>query len=151
MGDSPHLSLGHADHGDVGDRRVAHQHVLHLGGIDVLAPGHDHVLDPVVDVEVAVGVEVADVAGTEPPVLVDRLARRLRVVPVALHHLLAAHEDLPRDFGFDDVGTGHHVDDAQLDAGSGQATRTEAVRSRPVEVVVGGGRWVIAPVVSVSP
>ena len=34
---SPHRSSGHADHRDVGDRRVAHQDVLDLGRVDVLA------------------------------------------------------------------------------------------------------------------
>jgi hypothetical protein len=41
---------------------VLGQHALDLGRVDVLATADDHVLDPVGDVEVAVGVEVSAVA-----------------------------------------------------------------------------------------
>ena len=65
---SPHLLVGNADHRHVGDRRMAEQRVLDFGRIDVLAAGDDHVLHAVVDVEVAVRVEIAGVAGVEPAV-----------------------------------------------------------------------------------
>ena len=68
LGVSPHCSLRHADHGHVGHGRVGHEHVLDLGRVDVLAARHDHVLHPVVDVDVAVVVEVAGVARAEPAV-----------------------------------------------------------------------------------
>ena len=51
--------------------------VLDLGGVDVLAAGDDHVLQPVGDVEVAVGVEVAEVARAEPAVGGERGGRRI--------------------------------------------------------------------------
>jgi hypothetical protein len=46
--------VGDADHGGFGDIRVIADRALDFGGIDVLAAGDDHVLDAVVDVEVAV-------------------------------------------------------------------------------------------------
>ena len=61
---SPHVVVRDADDGDVADVLVGHQHVLDLGRVDVLAAGDDHVLHAVVQVDVAVVVEVAGVAGT---------------------------------------------------------------------------------------
>ena len=58
--------VGAADHRGLDHRVVLVEHPLHLGAGDVLAAGHDHVLEPVDDVEVAVVVEHADVAGVEP-------------------------------------------------------------------------------------
>ena len=63
--------VGHADDGGIGHRRVGEQGVLHLGRVDVLAAGHDHVLDPVVQEQVAVLAQPPGVAGAEPPVLVE--------------------------------------------------------------------------------
>src|SRR5205807_1382914 len=51
---------------------VLEEHVLHVGGGDVLAAPDDEVLQPAGDEQVAVGVEVAEVAGVDPAVLVDR-------------------------------------------------------------------------------
>ena len=42
----------------------------------------------------AVGVDLGDVAGVQPAVSVDRLGGPLRIVAVAEHHELAAHEQL---------------------------------------------------------
>src|SRR3546814_2909573 len=49
-----------ADHRDLLHRRVAEDRAFDLGRIDILAAGDDHVLYPVVDEEIAVGVEIAD-------------------------------------------------------------------------------------------
>ena len=51
------------------------QRLLDLGRVDVEAAGDVHVLEPVGDRQVAVLVERADVAGVQPAVGVDRLAR----------------------------------------------------------------------------
>src|SRR2546426_354083 len=80
------------------DRALAHrivlvQHALDLGARDVLAARHDHVLEPVDDVEVAVFVDDADVAGVEPAAR-ERGASRVGVAPVALEHLRPAQYDL---------------------------------------------------------
>ena len=61
------------------------ERVLDLARVDAVAAAQDHVLDAVDEVQIAVGVEVADVAGAEPAVG-ERLARRLGVAPVAAHH-----------------------------------------------------------------
>ena len=54
---------------------MAHQHLLDLGGSDVLAAGDDHVAEAVVDVEEAVVVDAAEVAGVQPAVLVGAARR----------------------------------------------------------------------------
>ena len=59
---------------DVG---VRDQRLLDLGGIDVDAARHDHVLDAIGDEEEAVLVEVADVAGAIEAVAEHVVAERL--------------------------------------------------------------------------
>ena len=56
------LVVGDAEDGDVGDRRVVDQHRLDLGRVDVHAARDDHVDLAVAQEQVAVVVEVADVA-----------------------------------------------------------------------------------------
>src|SRR5258707_716079 len=46
--------VGHADHGDFGHVRMVADRAFAFGGIDILAAGDDHVLDAVVDIEIAV-------------------------------------------------------------------------------------------------
>ena len=67
------LVVRDAEHGDVGDLRVRDQHVLGLLRVDVDAARDDHVGLAVGQVEVAVLVEVADVADRRPAVLVARV------------------------------------------------------------------------------
>ena len=64
-GRSPHLP-GHADHRGLERRPGGQQRVLHLDRRDVLAAGDDDVLGPVAELDVAVGVHDAEVAGVEP-------------------------------------------------------------------------------------
>ena len=85
--------MGHADDGGVGDAGMLDEAVLDLDAVDVLAAADDHVLGPVGDEQVAVVVEVADVAGVQPAVD-DRRRRRLGLVPVARHDDRALDEDL---------------------------------------------------------
>ena len=77
---SPHFSLGHADHRDLGDGRVREEHVLDLDRGDVLAAGDDDVLLAVADREVAVVADHAAVAGVEPAVD-ERLLASPRAAP----------------------------------------------------------------------
>ena len=70
-----------ADHRDLRDRRVRRDRVLDLDGVHVLAAGDDHVLHPVDEEQVAVGVEVAGVAGVVPAAA-ERVGGRLGLVPV---------------------------------------------------------------------
>ena len=97
-GDERHGHLAPAlvrrgDDGDLGDRVVRGDRLLDLDRGDVLAARDDHVLEAVAQLDVAVLVHDAEVAGVEPAAL-ERLARRLLVVEVAHHHVVAAHDDL---------------------------------------------------------
>ena len=137
-------AVGTPDHSGRRDRGVRQQHVLHVAGVDVEATPDDEVLDPVHDVEVAVGIEVADVAGVHPP-LAHRQCGGLRVLPVALHHPGRPDAHLA---GL----TGRHrlaelVDDAQLDAGKRQP---HAAGTRCVVRVHGGGRGHLGAAVAVA-
>src|SRR3954452_8226128 len=81
------------DHRRLQDRMVLVQHPLDLGAGDVLSAGHDHVLEPIDDEQVAVLVAHADVAGVEPASGEGGGGRGL-VAPVALEHLRPPHDDL---------------------------------------------------------
>ena len=85
--------VGTADDGGLDHRLVLVEHPLDLGAGDVLAAGDDHVLEPIDDVDVAVVVLHADVAGVEPAAG-ERRRRGLGIAPVALEHLRAAEDDL---------------------------------------------------------
>ncbi len=99
------------------------EHALDLGRVDVLAARYDHVLHPVVDVEEAVGIEIAGVAGVEPTVA-DALRIGLVALPVPLHHQRAADQDLP-DFVGGALFAGR-TDDAQVAAEYRLAAGAEA-------------------------
>src|SRR4030095_11044494 len=84
--------------GDGDDRALEHRgmprhRLLHLDRGDVLAARDDDVLLPVAQLDVAVGVPDADVAGVEPAAA-ERFRRRLGIVEVALGHVIADHDDL---------------------------------------------------------
>src|SRR4029450_3442633 len=125
--------VGHAYHRDVGPGGMAEQGPPDLGGIDVLAARHDHVLHAVVDVEVALVVEVARVAGEEP-VALEGAPGGVGKVPVAAHDLPRAHGDLA------DLARRHVLavvsDDAQLHTFLGVAAGQELLDV--ARVVIGG-------------
>ena len=87
------LLVGAGDHRRFHDGRVFVEGVFHFDGGDVLATGDDDVLQTVLDLHVAVGVADSKVAGVEPAAG-KGLGSRLRIFQVALHHGVAAHEDL---------------------------------------------------------
>ncbi|MNG93656.1 hypothetical protein D3C79_526310 [compost metagenome] len=68
------------------------QGVLDLDGGDVLATGNDDVLEPVLDLDIAVGMPHGQVAGVEPAAT-EGFGGGFRVFQVTLHHRVAAHED----------------------------------------------------------
>ena len=68
--------VGDADDRGIRDLRVREQQCLQLGRRHLEALVLDQLLEPVDDVEVPVGVDVADVAGVQPAVVVDRLLGR---------------------------------------------------------------------------
>src|SRR6516165_4650009 len=87
------LLVGQAD-----DRHLAHtgdadHDALDLRRVDVLAAGDDHVLQTILDVEITLFVDLADIAGAEPTV-VESVARGIRAVPVFLEEEVGLDHDL---------------------------------------------------------
>ena len=74
-------------------RRMSDHRLLHLDRRDVLATRDDHVLRPVPQLHVPVGVNDREVARVQPPAR-ERLRRGLRIAVVALHHGVPPHHDL---------------------------------------------------------
>jgi hypothetical protein len=72
---------------------VLEQNLLDLARIDVRAAGDDHVLGTVLQRQIAVGVEGAEVAGVQEAAL-ERGRARLGVPPIARHDDIAADENL---------------------------------------------------------
>ena len=69
---------------------VAHEHVLDLGGGDVLAAADDRVVGPPLDEEVALAVDPTPVTGREPALVVDH-----RALVVLAGDLLTPQEHQP--------------------------------------------------------
>ncbi len=67
--------------------------ILHLGRVNVLSSGDEHVLLAFHNVEVAVLVHSGQVARVKPPAC-KCLFCGLRPVPVTLHHVRATHDQL---------------------------------------------------------
>src|SRR4051794_9889809 len=112
-GTRPLLQAGvrHSDDRDPHDGGVLVQDVLHIGDRDVLSAADDHVLRPAGDVQVALGVDLREVAGVEP-VAVEAGPGHLQSLGVAHEEERAAHLQpplLPRG----QVAAGE-VDDADL-------------------------------------
>ncbi|SKU05069.1 Uncharacterised protein [Mycobacteroides abscessus subsp. abscessus] len=84
--------VGYPDDGDIGHTVEAHQHLFDLGGVHVESAADVHVLEPVGDGQVSACVELADVTGVQPAVVVDGLGGGLRIVEVTLHHVGAAQQ-----------------------------------------------------------
>ena len=85
----------------------------------------DHVLEDLDPIVSAVGyeqasafVEVADVAGMQPATA-ERIVRRLRISPVALHHQVRPGDDLAHLAGSQPSVV--VIDDPDLDIGSGDS------------------------------
>jgi len=83
--------VGYSDDRAARHGGVAGQRVLHLGRVHVATVDHDHVLEPVDQVEVAGLVEVAGVAGVQPPAA-QRLGGLRGPVPVPAHQPAAQHD-----------------------------------------------------------
>src|SRR3984893_17997830 len=64
---------------------VREQDFLDFARIDIGAAGNDHVLGAILQREVALGIEDADIAGVQPTAFERRLTR-LRISPIARHH-----------------------------------------------------------------
>ena len=79
--------VGDTDHGDLIDIRMQRQAALDLDRRDVLAAGDDHVVDAAGDEQVAVGIDVAGVAG-KVPALAQRLGVGFGTPPVTFESLV---------------------------------------------------------------
>src|SRR6516165_10032051 len=82
----------HADHGDLAHSGAASERVFDFSGIDVLPTGDNQILDAVVNIEVAIIVEIAGIAGAQPAIRY-RLRGRILLTPVLLHEIVTAHGD----------------------------------------------------------
>ena len=114
--------VGHAEDRDLEHRGVRSEGILDLERVHVLAAGDDHVLGSIEQVEVVLVVDVADVTRAVPAVDERRLGR-LRVLPVADHHVRPSDDDLAGDARRARVAVG--VDDAHLDTHDLLADRPE--------------------------
>ena len=98
---------------------MGHRGVLEIDRADPFAAGLDHVLGPVGDLDVAIGVEPGDVAGRKPAVGVEHIAALAAEIaggdPRAAHLQVAGLTAAGRDFG------PILADNAQLDAAHGAA------------------------------
>src|SRR3546814_7686591 len=66
---------------------------LDFGGVDILAAADDHVLDPVADEEIALGVEIAGVARQEEAIRGEHLRAFFGALPIAGHRRAAPDPD----------------------------------------------------------
>ena len=104
-GEFPHHFLVRHDQGDqmrpavAANQRLAHLALQEQHAFDarwrhiVSARIDDHVLLAVGDLQIALGIDLADVAGVQPPVA-QCLGGCLGIFPVAAHDQIAAHQDL---------------------------------------------------------
>src|ERR1700722_6317080 len=124
--------IGNPDNGDICDVRMMKERVLDFSGIDILSARHDHLLDAVVDVEIALLVEISRIARVQPAVDNGPGGNGL-ILPIALRH------DWPPDNHFADFarladGAGR-ADDAHVGARNRTPAREQLV---PVSVVIVG-------------
>lgn len=72
--------------------------IFKLGGIDIVAAGHDHPLDALFEIDEAVGIHIAEISGMEPSVAVGMYAESIRIllgsVEVTYHNGRAPQADL---------------------------------------------------------
>ncbi|MET3365119.1 hypothetical protein ABIF60_006514 [Bradyrhizobium japonicum] len=85
--------MRHREHASLQHGRMAEQDLFHLERRDLLPAAVDDVLDAADDEEIAVSVEIAEIAGPEPAVAEGGLCRRL-VVVIAAAHVRSAQHDL---------------------------------------------------------
>ena len=85
--------MGATDHSGLKNGGVLIEHALDFGAGDVLAARHDHVLESIDNVEIAVGVASSNVSGMEPTAG-EGGGGGLRIAPIAFEHLGTAYDDL---------------------------------------------------------
>ena len=80
---SPMSVVGDTEDRDLLHRRMSVGDVLDLDGGDVLSAADDDFLDPTGDVQEPIGVDVAQVAGAEPPVGGERFLGEVVALPIS--------------------------------------------------------------------
>ena len=106
--------MRHADHGAFQHAGLFVQHQLDFLGIDVVAARNDQILAPAHDADIAVGVDLAQIAGDEKPVVAQFGGGFLGHLPIALEHVRPAHLD-HADLALRQGRAGVGVGDLQLD------------------------------------
>ncbi len=149
VGFAQRVHLGHDEpdqgavafqHGDLPDVRALRIDRLHRLGRDVLAVGQDdHLLRPPGDPEIAVGVQVPDVAGAEPAVLGEGFGVGLGAVGVAGKDARALEPDFAVARAGVALGGKHAGVDVDGHARRGQTGAADAVSPGRVEGGDGGG------------
>src|SRR5271155_548097 len=91
-----HHLVRHPDGRGLAHTGCARERVLDLDRVHVLPAPVDHVLLAIDDVDQPVLVDPREVTGPKPAIH-ERLRRGLRLVPVALHHVRPAHEQLTHE------------------------------------------------------
>ena len=84
------IVVRNAEHGAFIDRRVAVESVFDLRRIDVFAARNDHVLGAVDQKQKPVFIDIANVAGADPAIRIDRRLGGFGVLVIADHHMHAA-------------------------------------------------------------
>ena len=88
------MTVGNADDGDFLDRVMEIHRLLDKAWVDVVAPAQDQVLDAVDDEEIAVLVQIADIAGMEAAAQ-EGVDVVLGAIGVAGHDLGTGDADFP--------------------------------------------------------
>src|SRR6185437_1643392 len=83
-----------ADHRRLCDIGMAHRDVLDIDRADPFAAGFDHILGAVDDLHIAIGIDGRDVAGAEPPLLIQRGRGRFLVIVICADHPRTAYQKL---------------------------------------------------------
>src|SRR6185312_6003283 len=128
------LFVGHAEYLYFLYLRVPVEEFLDLARIDVFTAANDHVLYPPDDVAIALVVKRGEVAGVHPAFPIDRLAGLFLVLPIALHHRIAARAQLS---GFTDADRQPiRADDLDFDMRLDAANGRDALFERIVTVAL---------------
>jgi hypothetical protein len=105
--------IGYTNDGDLLDRRMPEQDTFYLNTGDILSAADDHILEPVANFDVAVGVNDGRIAGIHPA-SPDHVRGRFRIQIIALHHRVSTYNDLPGRLAVAAYFTTVRADNAQL-------------------------------------
>ena len=131
--------VGETDHRHFRDRGMQREAAFDLDRRHVLAAGDDHVVDPAGDEQIAVGVDIAGIAG-EVPAVAQRLGIRIRPPPIAFERFVALEQ-------CDDLAFLARLRDLVGVAAPSRTTRTIwLMPARPAEPGFAGASWSIVKV-----